>query len=91
MFQSKNTKREWIWIKRYWPLLSKQQQNSSFSFGEMLHNQRKTEGTKQSFSFANIICPKVNVVIPLDSLLTPTVCTVQCQPLKTKHIYCAHE
>lgn len=41
MFQSQSTKREWIWIKRYWPLLSKQQQNSSFSFGEMLHNQRK--------------------------------------------------
>lgn len=49
IFQSQSTKREWIWIKCYWPLLSKQQQNSSFSFGEMLHNQRKQKEPNSPF------------------------------------------
>lgn len=49
MFQSQSTKKRVDLDKCYWPLLSKQQQNSSFSFGEMLHNQRKQKEPNSLF------------------------------------------
>lgn len=50
--------------KGYWPLLSKQPQNPSFSLSENSTQLQKTEETKYFFSFANTTYTKVNIFGP---------------------------
>lgn len=74
--------------KGYRPLLSKQPKNPSLSLSGTVHNYRKQEKPNASFPLKHHL-PEGKQGHPFGSPATPTVGTVQSQPLKTKCVYCA--